>query len=288
VVLLQTSPESPSIFRLLLRLTRAQDTASLRAAAIAAGLDDQQVSAFFVYCSGFLSNMGNYKGFGDSKFVPNLTVEALDKLVKASEAYKADQGVVGGLWEEVKGPMYSLKDLEKQLGLGKKGITKYFTPNCDLEDSELVNRFFKTKSLEGYINRVIKTVEGGKTCYEIRNAGVADTVQIEEDFEGCKMKVTTGDYQGLLDRVAINLEEAAKHSANSDEANMLKEYAASFKEGSLDKHKEGSRYWIKNKGPLVETYIGFIETYRDPAGMRGEFEGFVAMVNKQMSEKFQV
>ena len=48
-------------------------------------------------------------------------------------------------------------------------------------------------------------------------------------------------FQGLLDRVAINLVEAAKHSANSDEANMLKEYAASFKEGSLDKHKEGSR-----------------------------------------------
>ena len=149
----------------------------------------------FVYCSGFLGNMGNYKGFGDSKFVPNLTVEALDTLVKASEAYKADHGVVGGLWEEVKGPMYSLNDQEKQLGLGKKGITKYFTPNCDLEDSELVNRFFKTKSLEGYINRVIKSVEGGKTCYEIRNAGVADTVQIEEEFEGCKMKVTTGDYQ---------------------------------------------------------------------------------------------
>jgi hypothetical protein len=45
--------------------------------------------------------------------------------------------------------MYSLSDREKQLGLGEKGITKYFSPNCDTADSDLVNKYLKAKNIEG-------------------------------------------------------------------------------------------------------------------------------------------
>merc|ERR1712106_1147442 len=270
------------------RINTAQDVASMKVDALAAGLTEQEVTAYLVYCSGFYGNMGNYKGFGDSKFVPNLEVNRLELFVKNTKAYKDKPEEMEKLWEMVKGPMYSLTDQEKQLGLGKKGVTKYFTPNCDIADSDLVNSFMKAKKMEGYINRVIKTKENEKVVYEIRHAGVEEKELYREEFEGCLFKETTGDYNDLLNKVCENLELAGKHASNSDEKNMLVQYIKSFREGSLDRHKDGSRFWIKNKGPIVETYIGFIETYRDPAGMRGEFEGFVSMVNKEMSAKFQV
>ena len=85
-----------------------------------------------------------FQGFGDSKIIPNLPVEQFEAIVKASAAFAADRASVEAIWAAVKGPIYTLTDRQKQLGLGCKGVSTYFSDNCDQEDSDKINRLVNT------------------------------------------------------------------------------------------------------------------------------------------------
>ena len=118
-----------------------QDTSKLKAAATKSGVSDEDFTSFMVYCNGIYDNMGNYKGYGDSKIVPKIPVDTFETIVKASQAYSAEPDTVSAIWEAVKGPMYRLTTRQKQLGLGCKGVTTYFSDNCDKEDADRITRF---------------------------------------------------------------------------------------------------------------------------------------------------
>uniref|UniRef100_A0A8C2WVZ5 Dipeptidyl peptidase 3 n=1 Tax=Cyclopterus lumpus TaxID=8103 RepID=A0A8C2WVZ5_CYCLU len=261
-VLLQTSPESADIFVLLQRIFRKQTPAQLEQVATTTGISSEEYQAFLVYAAGLYANMGNYKSFGDTKFIPNLPKDKLKALVKASQAFQDQPTEMEALWDSCSCLLYSLEDRQKQLGLGDKGITTYFSGNCSLEDAEMAQKFLDSKKLSAYNTRLFKRDNGGKACYEVRLASAVS----------CNSSVSKYFTQA--------------YAANENQRKMLEEYSRSFTFGSVDAHKEGSRYWIKDKGPIVESYIGFIESYRDPFGSRGEFEGFIAVVNKAMSERF--
>ncbi|XP_060107462.1 dipeptidyl peptidase 3 [Heteronotia binoei] len=296
VVLLQTSPEAPAIYTLISQLFRVQDPARLGELARSLGLSDEEYQAFLVYAAGVYANMGNYKSFGDTKFVPNLPKEKLKKLVWESQALKEHPKEMEALWGRCGDLMFSLEPTQKHLGISGQGISTYFSANCSVEDAKLAQEFLDSQNISAYNTRLFKTKAHGKKCYEVRLASVlSNDSELDDEmrakmkcfeFGGCDFTVTRGDYGPLLEKVVENLQKALPHAANPTQGEMLTHYITSFTQGSISAHKKGSRCWIRDKGPIVESYIGFIESYRDPYGSRGEFEGFVAVVNKAMSAKF--
>jgi len=294
ICLLQCSPESVPIFCLFQLAFSAQTIEELKAEALEKYLSREEVSQAIIYVAAFYGNLGNYKSFGDTKFVPALPAERFHLFLSSS---KASNKAVEALWDACCVRMYSLPPRQRQMGIGaEKGISTYFSANCTEADAELTNAFLDSIGLSAYNTRLFKSNDGD---YTVRLASAARPPTTEAGLDEQKQKnvhvykgktftITVGDYAPLMKRVIDAIQEAIPHVANPTQESMLQHYVTSFNTGSISAHKDASRDWIKDTGPAVESYIGFIESYRDPSGVRGEWEGFVSCVNKEVSRKFQV
>eukprot|EP00053_Salpingoeca_punica_P013300 m.119961 g.119961 ORF g.119961 m.119961 type:complete len:739 (-) comp16167_c0_seq2:171-2387(-) len=296
ICLFQTSYESPAIFELLHRVfaSASGDVGGMDDLFKAAAFSDTERKQLTAYYACFLGNMGNYKSFGDTKFVPALPQERMHAFICASPAYKADKAVLDTLWAAVAEPMYSLQPSVRSLGLGEDGVSGYYSARCTKADAENVQAVMVKHNISGYNTRLFKQPSPDaptKTRYQLRVASAvakAGPVFENEDKAGSwdRIEVVFGDHAPFMQRIVDNLKQALRYAANETEQKMIQAYIKCFAEGDIEDHKEGSRHWIRDKGPAIESYIGFIESYQDPFGVRGEWEGFAAVVNREISAKF--
>lgn len=73
---------------------------------------------------------------------------------------------------------------------------------------------------------------------------------------GFTLHLTGGDFADALKKVNESLVVAAEHAGDANRKAMLLDYKESFANGDIELHKEGSRKWVKDQGPVVESYIG--------------------------------
>jgi dipeptidyl-peptidase-3 len=259
-----------------------------------AGVDEAELSSFLEYAAMFLGNLGNYKSFGDSKFIPRCTEKTVEALVKACpDAAKFYEATKGGIFS-------SPNTAIMHLGFPDAGhMTTYYpdSPSITKDEIDAVSAWMEKKGLLPENNRLRKTADGtfelliasADTSVSAEGGDIGkDTVfQVEDGpLKGKTIKLVYGDYAKEMAAITENMTGAAANADNDTQKNMHLAYAKSFKTGSLEAFKDSQRYWIKDKGPMVECNIGFVETYRDPAGIRGEWEGFASMVNLERTRAF--
>lgn len=107
------------------------------------------------------------------------------------------------------------------------------------------------------------------------------------EYKDKTFQIQYGEFACYLKGMNENLQRALDYVANDTQRVMIEKYIESYQTGSIPVHKDSQRAWVKDKGPVVESNMGWIETYIDPENARAYYEGWVAIVDKEKSAKFQ-
>ncbi|EPS42799.1 hypothetical protein H072_3127 [Dactylellina haptotyla CBS 200.50] len=279
VVLRQVSPESEPLFDLVLTIAKHVGNDHSKLVALC-GVSEDEKTQYVEFAAQVLANLGNYKSFGDQKFVPRIPVDTFTKIAGVTpESQK--------IWEGIKEQVYQITpEGITLLGYPPEHMSAYYpdSPNITKQDIEACGETFVKNGVLVEHTRLRQLKDGNfEMLVASATTGSGETYELKD---GRKVTTVYGDHKAEMDRMAKELEKAKENALNGTQAQMMEEYVKSFSSGSLEAHKESQRHWIKDIGPTIETNIGFIETYRDPAGTKAYFEGWVAVVNKERTKVF--
>ncbi|CAD8147171.1 unnamed protein product [Paramecium octaurelia] len=271
----QRSYESPGLFYIFHKIFSTEKPQAVKVRLLQNGWSEDEVQQLFAYVAAVLQNCGNFKNFGDSKFIPEVSQEKFEQFITTSPGYQVDQ-----VWDNIRKYIYNY---EKPYGLidlqDKNGSNSYYSTNLSGELLEAVDKYLIAQGVSELNTRVVKVGDEIHVLVASVNEGEKDLGEVHHH----KVKLVYGDFAPFLNSVVTHLTAALQYASNDNQKNMIQAYIEHFKSGDVELHRQSQRHWIKDKGPVIETNIGFIETYLDPLKVRAEWEGFVAVVNKQES-----
>lgn len=143
------------------------------------------------------------------------------------------------------------------------GVTGYFSRNIVGADLDLTKRFLKSeqciaRGLDILNTRVFKRAEND---YILTVASASEKECCSVQFEGNSFELRFGEFSAYLEECKGYLEKALQFVANDEQRVMVEKYIESFHTGSITAHKDSQRAWVKDKSPVVECNLGWIETY---------------------------
>ena len=104
---------------------------------------------------------------------------------------------------------------------------------------------------------------------------------VEEVYRAGRGEIPPGRYAREL-RTVIGFLEKARAFADEAQTAILDRLIDYFATGDPGAFKAYNIEWVKHDSP-VDAVIGFIETYKDPRGQKGAYEGIVHFVDTRMT-----
>ena len=238
------------------------------------GLRPEVEDAFRHYAKLLWLNNGPYYERTKTKIVPPFTLDEMLEALGVARANGADFAGLGRPLEQVVNdvepllfdPFFETKVTNKSPGKGAdilSGSANNYYLDVTLED------------LEGFEEKHPLNSRLTKVCPKRKPCGLEEQVYRTgvKDARGRKWVVKPGLYASELEKVNHYLEKALEYAVpGQDEA--ISHLIEFFKTGDPASFDQASIAWLR-VDPEVDFILGFIETYKDARGQKGEFEGLV-------------
>ena len=85
--------------------------------------------------------------------------------------------------------------------------------------------------------------------------------------------------------ICAELEQAAEYASNETQVSLAQESIKYFRTGDVEHFFSAQRLWATDTSPRVEHVIGFMESYRDPYGVRCEWESIASISDPRETGK---
>jgi len=235
------------------------------------GIDEKILEKITSYLKLFWSFNGNY-GTNNRKFIPEFDFEDFVLASKIALSNGADL--------EIKDEEALRDELNK---LKRTIFDSDFEPllaNKSPKEGEDVIIASGNNYYEGV---TLKDLENFEEKYPLNSKVVKkDDKIIEQVYRAGTDLIHPGLYAEQLNRVIDNLEKALPY-AEEGQREALKNLIRHFKSGDPEDFDKYNISWVRDD-PTVETINGFIETYNDARGAKGEFEGVVSFVDQETNQ----
>ncbi|KAJ5626816.1 dipeptidyl-peptidase III [Penicillium herquei] len=290
ILLRQTSQESEAIYDLIISLYRAGN-GDWEELGGRTNVSNEDVDDFLDYASMFLGNVGNYRSTGDTKFIPRICRSTLKQLCSVNSETEA-------LFEAASQGMYSTMPYKYGYPEDITSSSGYYPGDNPISKVEIdsIQRFLQDNNILPENTRVSKIAQDDTAEFAAFSLHLASATSLWEPElvtptfldlpENPPISVQSGDFADCLEKVIAELQCATLNCTNPVTLSMIDSLVESFRSGNHNEFKAAQTNWVLDRSPNVETVIGFIETYQDPHGVRGAWEGIVAIVNKEQTRKF--
>ena len=139
------------------------------------------------------------------------------------------------------------------------------------------------QEVEDYYNALKDTTDATPVMWGLNTKVVKENGKVVE-----KPYMVGGLYSDAITKIVVNLKRAAEFAENAAQRAYIDKLIEFYVTGSLKTFDDYSILWAEETSSDVDFINGFIESYGDPLGMTGSWEGMVNFKNKAASHRTEL